>query len=218
MIMQRRYILAGALIVSCLIFAIFFFRSKQFHPAAAHAPLHNEKIKGPEDAPITIVEFSDFQCPSCAKSQTPLKKFLGQFPNLIKVHFRYFPLPMHRAAFDAALSAECAAEQLKFWPYQEMLFQEQETWSHDPDPRALFMAYANSVGIERNSYQKCVGDPKITQAVENDRQSGETLQVSSTPTFFINGERLVGSKQLEEQGAGVIQKQLEAMVVKKGKN
>lgn len=179
-------------------------------------PLLEERTKGPADAPIAITEFSDFQCPSCAASQEPLKNILNQFPNLIRLQFRHFPLGMHQFALDAAKSAECASMQRNFWDYHNLLFKEQAVWSKDPDAKTLFLAYANAVKLERVGYAQCLENPQTLAHIEEDKRTGEELQVSSTPTFFINGERFVGAKQLTEKGALFIKATLESLVVRKG--
>ena len=189
--------------------------SPQMQNPVTNVKSEKQKIKGSLDAPITIVEFSDFECPSCKKGQEPLKDIYEKFPNLVQIHFKQFPLPMHRYSMDAAKSAECAAKQGKFWDYQDLLFKEQEVWSKDPDAKIIFQAFANTFGLDTQKFQQCLSDPTVVQTIEADRQTGESMQVGSTPTFFINGERMVGSKQLEDDGANIIRKKLEALVANK---
>ncbi len=208
-------IVVGVLLLICIAGLVFVVRSRQESVPASQEAADQVKTKGPSRAPITIVEFSDFQCPSCAASQKPLKALLNQFPNVIQLHFKHFPLGMHTMALAAAKHAECAARQNKFWDYQDLIFENQPVWSRDPDPGALFLAYANAVKLDMKSLQSCLEDPEIQKSIDKDKLMGEQNKVGSTPTFFINGERLVGSKQLEEEGPALIKKQLESLVQKK---
>ncbi len=220
----KKYILIGFVITVSLVSAILISRGRHQNikeTTAQHKQKKaekTEKIKGPEDAPITLVEFSDFQCPSCARSQEPLKKLVAQFPGLVQVHFRHFPLEMHHAAMDAAKSSECANSLGNFWDYQDLLFQDQQIWTRDPDPKTLFLAYANLFGFNQSQFRECLADPKILQEIQNDKHAGEALEVRSTPTFFINGERLVGFQQLTDSGPDVIRNRLSTMVAQKGKS
>ncbi len=213
---QIKYLLAGAVIIGGLALAVFAYRAAFFGKDSFRTPPpHVEKMKGSHEAAIVIHEFSDFQCPSCKFAQQPLKKILDTFSDVVAVHFHHFPLEMHPYAMDASLSAECAGKEGKFWPYHDLLFEQQETWVRDPDPKALFLAYANSLGFDRAKFMACVMDPAMRKEVEKDRQLGMGQNVSSTPTFFIGDERLVGAKQLDERGALAIKQKLEALASKK---
>lgn len=217
----KRYLMIGILIIAILgllVFASKFFRKTAAQPEQTATTIKkNPKTKGPQDAPIIIMEFSDYQCPACAAAEEPLKELLVQFPELVQVHFHHFPLQMHPHANDASNSAECAAKQSKFWEYHTLLFKEQQIWSRDPDPKTLFNAYANTVGLNQQDYEACLKNPEIQSVIDTDRRLGERLEVRSTPTFFINGERAVGSKQLSESGPVIIRKQLDQMVKAKSK-
>jgi len=210
-----RKITIGLFIVACLIGVVFTVRANKSSKPEEPVNPRAEKIKGPLDAPVTLLEFSDFQCPSCAFAQVPIKKIMDKFPNMIQLHAYHFPLAMHRYGMDASIAAECAAEQSRFWPYHDKLFQEQAKWSADPDARTLFLAYANEIDLNREVFKSCFVNPETRRKVELDRDAGIKLQVGSTPTFFIGEDRLVGAKQLEEQGPQVIQRKLESLVQKK---
>lgn len=211
-----RRILIAVIVVGLLVASVWVARWYVQSNQKSDSDIASGKIFGPPDAPITIVEFSDFECPSCAKSQLILKKLIEQFPGLIQIQFRQFPLSMHTHAMEASKFSECAAEQGKFWFYQELLFQERASWSRDPDVATLFRAYANAGKLNRAQYERCLKDPKIAGGIEKDRELGLSLQVGSTPTFFINGERLVGSQQLEQRGAELIEKFLAMALDSKG--
>ena len=175
-------------------------------------PHHEIKALGPDSAPITITEFSDFQCPSCAFAQEPLKDLIKQFPEMIRVEFKHFPLEMHRFAKKASIFSECALEHGKFWEYQDLLFDKQSIWSRDPDADTLFLAFGNTLGISPIKLLECQANPGTERRVALDKQSGDALKVQSTPTFFINSERVVGGKQLKEAGPGIVKKILQSVV------
>ncbi len=212
---QIRKIVTGCFIVACLAGVVFAVRAGKTSQAEKPINPRAEKIKGPPDAPIMLLEFSDFQCPSCAYAQASVKKLMDKFPEMIQVHAYHFPLAMHRYGMDASIAAECAAAQKVFWPYHDKIFEAQKAWSSDPDARTLFLAYANEMDMDREAFKSCFMDPETRRKVEADRDAGIKLQVSSTPTFFIGEDRLVGAKQLEEQGPQIIQKKLESFVQKK---
>jgi len=197
-------LMVAAILLTVLVIGVTTVRNAQKNSDVANT----RKIKGPKNAPITIVEFSDFQCPSCAKSQVPLKSLLNQFPDSIQLQFHHFPLQMHPMAFDAAKFSECALRQNKFWEFHDWLFGNQETWSKSPDVMTLFFKSAKGLGLNLDQLAVCLSDPQVVSAIERDKQMGTGLQVSSTPTFFINGERLVGTNQLSQNGAVMIQNKL----------
>lgn len=196
--------IVGAILLSVLMIAVTIARNAGRN-SEANIP---DKIKGPKDAPITIIEFSDFQCSSCAKSQVPLKNLFNQFPELIQLQFHYFPLQMHPMAYEAARFSECALRQNKFWKFHDWLFDNQEKWSKDANVTTLFFKSAKEIDMNLDQLAACLSDAKLNSAIERDKQMGVRLQVHSTPTFLINGERLVGANQLSQNGLSVIQNKL----------
>ena len=133
----------------------------------------------------------------------------NEFPEQLQVEFRHYPLEhVHRWALTAALFAECAGEQGKFWQYHDRLFAEQAKWSVAPGAQVLFSQYASELGLNLQGLSECIQNPKTLHRVRNDAASGKTKQVRSTPTIFINDHLLVGAKQLEEQGRTIINEEL----------
>ncbi len=201
---KLKRLVVSAILLSVLVIGVTIARNVK-RDSEANIP---GKIKGSKNAPITIIEFSDFQCPSCAKSQSPLKALFNQFPGLIQLQFHHFPLQMHAMAFDAARASECALKQNKFWEFHDWLFDNQEKWSKDANATTLFFKSAKEIGVDLDQFAACLSDSTVNTAIERDKQMGAGLQVHSTPTFFINGERLVGSNQLSQDGLSVIQRKL----------
>lgn len=148
---------------------------------------------GPADAPVTIVEFSDFQCPYCQKSVATLKELRRLYGDKIRVVYRDYPGPNHPQAASAAEAAQCAGDQGKFWEFHDLLFtrQTRETgWDYE--------ALARDLGLQTGEFSACLNTGRYREEVRKDLQDGLALGIASTPTFFINGRPLVGAQPLAE--------------------
>ncbi len=156
-------------------------------------------LLGNKDAKVTVVEFSDFQCPFCEKFFTETEKQLYDTyikTNKIAFAYRHYPLSsIHPLAQKAAEAAECANEQSKFWDYHNVLFQNQTSWSPQTaeDVAQTFTNYASDLGLDTVQFASCLESEKYKQQVATDTADGDKAQVDGTPTFFINGRRVVGA-------------------------
>jgi len=150
---------------------------------------------GPAEAPVTIVEFVDYECPWCREHATQvLPRLLERNADAVLYVVRHFPFPaLHPNAMIAALAAECAFEQDGFWEYRAAIFGEEP-----PLTRARLREHAAAVGLDLGGFDACLESESARQAVAHDLLDGWELQVSGTPTFFVNGRRLRGEIQLEE--------------------
>lgn len=148
---------------------------------------------GADDAPITIIEFSDFECPYCRRSVPLLKELLTKYPGKLKLVYRDFPGPNHQQALSAAEAAQCAAEQGRFWEYHDALFIRQS-----PVTNWNFSALAEEQGLHQSPFDACMKENRYRQEVLKDLRDGLKLGVTSTPTFFINGRPLVGARPLAD--------------------
>src|SRR5688572_18499126 len=110
------------------------------------APAYRQK--GPADAPVTLVEFSDFQCPGCRAAVEPVARLQKLFEGRLRVVFKHRPWPFHRWAKDAAAAAECAGQAGRFWQYHDALFRNQEQWAKSEKAPELFARYAKAVGVD----------------------------------------------------------------------
>jgi protein-disulfide isomerase len=147
-----------------------------------------------DDCAITIVEYSEFQCPFCSRVQPDMKRILTEFKGKIRWTVRDFPLSFHDRARPAAISAKCAAEQGKYWNMYTILFDNQRNLG-DADLKS----YAEKIGLDKGKYDKCVASPATVEAkIERNFQSGVALGVSGTPAYFINGRRLSGAMPYAE--------------------
>ncbi len=158
-----------------------------------------EWIKGSQTASTTLVEYSDFQCPACG-FYYPLVKRLGEdFPNDLRIAYRHFPLrTTHPNAEAAALVAEAAGAQGKFWEMHNLLFDNQKVWSEQLDPSASFLTYATMLKLDLDEFKTDMGSQAVKDKVENDFQSGVRSGVNSTPSFFLNGRRITNPQSYDQ--------------------
>lgn len=153
--------------------------------------------KGPDDAPLVIVEFSDFGCPFCRNLWLLLETYEAEHRGQVQVRFANFPLDgscnpltdtLHPHACDAAAAALCAERQDKFWDYGSLLFEHQRALE-----RADLRGYAEQLGLDVAAFEACLDDPVIAQRVRDDIALGGRLEIGVTPTYYVNGRELEGS-------------------------
>ncbi len=151
-------------------------------------------VMGKADAPVTMVIFSDFQCPYCSKVQPLLKQVLEHNPGTLKVVFKHMPLPMHREAEPAALAAIAAQNQGKFWEMHDALF------ASKPLTREKIDQAAQQIGLDMARFKKDMNSPETRQKLAKDMMDARKAEVSGTPTLFINGRRVTNrSEQVIQQ-------------------
>lgn len=155
-------------------------------------------IKGAHAAKVTIVEYSDFECPFCARAEPTIKQILEKYPDDVQLVYKHFPLPSHSNSWKAAEASECAAEQGKFWEYHDILFENQD---------ALYITmlkdYAKQLGLNTEEFDACLDSGSMKARIENDKQEGESLGVSGTPAFFVNGKMISGAQPFSVFDAAV---------------
>jgi protein-disulfide isomerase len=144
--------------------------------------------RGPASAPVTIVEFSDFQCPFCSRITPTLDQVVSKYGNKVRLVFRQFPLPMHPNAAKAAEAALCANEQGKFWEMHDAMFKDQGGLAVD----ALKTKAAAISGINAANFNSCLDSGKQTPAVQADMKAGNKAGVNGTPAMFVNGRFISG--------------------------
>jgi protein-disulfide isomerase len=157
-------------------------------------PVDDDPQLGPENAPITIVEFSDYECPYCQKfhSET-FARLIESYPEQIRFVYRDFPLAsIHPNAASASEAANCANEQNVFWEYHDLLFSGSKGLSGD-----AYLAYAQELSLDMTAFGECVDSRRYEDEVQADFDFAARLGVRSTPTFFINGLPLVGAQPFE---------------------
>ena len=149
---------------------------------------------GPPEARVTIVEFSDFECPFCRKLQPVLQKVLERWPNEVRRVYKHSPLDRHRHAFGASKAAVCADRQGRFWEFHNALYRE----GQDMSPRGV-VSVAEELGLELGPFEACLRDESSGAAVQADRSLAGRAGVRGTPTLFVNGRRLQSPSQLESE-------------------
>jgi protein-disulfide isomerase len=149
--------------------------------------------RGPKDAPVTIVEFSDFECPYCGAAHDTVEQVMSAYAGKVRLVYRQFPLSFHPHAAKAAEASLCAADQGKFWEYHDVLFKNQKKL----EPTEL-KAHATEVGLDAQKFGQCLDSGDKKKAVDADQQAGLAAGVGGTPAFFINGIFLNGAQPIDE--------------------
>ena len=168
-------------------------------PEPPRAPVERKEVaatgpaRGPEKAPITIVEFSDFQCPFCSRAIKSVDEVLKAYPNDVRLVFRQFPLEFHKQAPKAAEAALCAGDQNKFWEFHDLLFANQQALEVPQ-----LKEHAKKAGLDSAAFDKCLDTGAKAETVKMDQEAGQKVGVNGTPAFFINGILLSGAQPFEE--------------------
>ncbi|MEW5896740.1 MAG: DsbA family protein [Nanoarchaeota archaeon] len=154
--------------------------------------METDRVLGDADAPVTLVEFSDYQCPYCGRfySETLLQiksKFIDQ--GKVKFVFRDFPLSFHPEALPAAIAANCAGEQGKYWEYHDKLFTNQQSLGVDN-----YKQWAKDLGLDIGKWESCLNDPKQKEEIAKDFRDGQNAGVQGTPASFVNGKLISGAQ------------------------
>jgi protein-disulfide isomerase len=150
---------------------------------------------GRPDAPLTILEFADFQCPGCGQWATFMEPVIKErLVNTGKARYVFydFPLSIHPNGFIASRAGRCANEQGKFWEYHGALFSNQPRWSGEADPVPTFTEMAGGAGLDSDRFEQCLRSDRFAREVSESVKLGESLGVGGTPTIFVNGQRLQG--------------------------
>ena len=146
-----------------------------------------QHVRGESSAPVTLEEFADFQCPACAKTATEMIRPLEEdYGSRLRVVFWHFPLPNHKHGREAALAAEAASLQGRFWEMHDLLYQNQAAWSQESDVHPLFYNYAQRLHLDVERFKKDLDSEQVAAQVERQREQGVARGVENTPTLFIN--------------------------------
>ena len=154
------------------------------------------KIRGEQDAPIKITEFIDFQCPACANGSKYIKGMMEQYPALIRLQLKHFPLAMHKFGVLSSQYAECSAEQGKFWDMHDMLLARQNNWKRLADARPAFDIMAIEANINKGALNECIDSGRAMKVINKNKAEGNSRNIRSTPTYIVNGKMVVGQKSL----------------------
>ncbi|HEV3467755.1 MAG TPA: thioredoxin domain-containing protein [Pyrinomonadaceae bacterium] len=164
-------------------------------PLPGAQPAHSV---GPENAPVVLEEFGDFQCPPCGRMHPVVQQIERDYGDRLRFVFRHYPLQqIHKNAFSAARAAEAAGMQGKFWEMHDIIFDNQNAWKDSAEPRTIFADYARGLGLNVEKFQADMARQEVADRVMADFQRGNSLGVSGTPTFFVNGRELPGTQALD---------------------
>lgn len=162
-------------------------------------------FRGKADAKVTLIEFSDFECPFCAKGAKIVEQLKKKYGNKLKVVFKNFPLPFHKNATDYAHGALCAHEQdkKKFWAMHDELFHmgddhDHSSHGHNHGGKMDLNEIAKKIGLDVKKFQECQKSKRFMAAIEADKKQGQEAGVKSTPTFFVNGRMISGAVPVEQ--------------------
>jgi len=179
-------------------------------------PVGDSPVLGMSDAPVTMIEFSDFQCPFCSQyfSQTlPSIEKNYVDSGKVKLVFKNMPLEnIHPNARAAALAAECANEQGKFWDYHNKLFANQKSWANlgSINATSTFKQYASQIGLDTTNFNSCVDSGKYADKVNKDSQDGASYGATGTPTFFIGNDKKGYTKLVGAQPYSTFQQAIDS--------
>jgi protein-disulfide isomerase len=163
-------------------------------------PIGDAPTKGEADAPVTIVEYSDYQCPYCARYvMETMPRIMSEYVATGQVRYAYkdFPLEFHTQAQLAAQAARCAGEQGAYWEIHDQLFASQESWSGNDNAATVFAGWATDLGLDETDFTECLESERYAAEVKADLQEGAGFGVSGTPAFFVNGQFISGAQPYE---------------------
>lgn len=141
-------------------------------------------------AKATLVEFADFQCPACATAHPTVKQILKENKGKVNFVYRHFPLPQHKNARISAQAAEAAGIQGKFWEMYDKLYENQSSWSESNSALDIFTDYAKDLELDIDQFKKDIENNELADKIQKDANDGNTLGVNSTPTFFLNNQKV----------------------------
>jgi protein-disulfide isomerase len=149
-------------------------------------------VRGNAAAPVTIVEFSDFQCPFCVRARPTVARVREAYGDKVRWVFRHFPLGFHQYAEKAGEAASCAGDQGRFWEMHDKLWENSTKLGVDD-----LKTYAGALGLDRQAFDKCLDSGRHAGELQRDMDAGASYGVSGTPAFFVNGRPLVGAQPFE---------------------
>ncbi len=187
-------------LVCSLIFIVVLWSRPAPPPAMSVPPVASDDYtKGAEAGPIVLIEYLDFECEACGAYYPVIKNMEKEFGEKVTFVARYFPLPGHRNALPAALAAEAAGRQDKFWEMHDLLFERQKEWGEKQVATPeIFEGFAAELGLDMDKFRADVASPEVKARIQRDMDSGRALGVNSTPSFFLNAERLENPKSEQE--------------------
>jgi protein-disulfide isomerase len=216
----RPFLIIAIVFIAAVVGAAFLFRSSRNKDSFTTTPTNSPSLpsgakpdrKLPAGVVVTLEEFGDYQCPPCGALHPALKSLKQEFgPNLNFV-FRNLPLTMiHKNALAAAQAAEAARVQNRFWEMHDLLYESQDLWKDDINPRTIFLKFASDLGLDAARFGRDMDDKQVQMRIEADKDAAAQLGVTGTPTILIEGRQL----RPEATTADGIRKGVELMMARK---
>jgi protein-disulfide isomerase len=192
---RKEVLVMGVILIAIIAIGFLLMRTDKTQTVDSGKIIRDDShMTGSQGAKMTIVEFGDYQCPSCGAAHPILKQILAQYqsnPNFNFV-FRNFPLPMHANALPAAEAAEAAGAQGKYWEMHDKLYENQGEWSENINALAVFANYAQQIGLDVDKFTTDIRNSKYKDFISADANDALALSLNATPTFFVNGTMQVG--------------------------
>ncbi len=157
-----------------------------------------DHVKGATTSPVTIIEYSDFQCPACGAYFPLVEQTLKESAIPVLFVYRHFPLTQHANAVPASQASEAAGKQGKFWEMHELIFTNQKNWEESKTAKTIFESYAKELKLDMEKYAIDIESEETMDKINNDQKSGIKAGVVSTPTFYINGKKIDNPKNNEQ--------------------
>jgi protein-disulfide isomerase len=206
---MKRYlplIIVAVVAVATLGSGAMLYRAKLPHPltipedksVSREGDAESMHVRGNANAQVTLEEFGDFQCPPCGSISGFLDELVKEYDPHLRIVFRNLPLEMHQHAREAALAAEAAGLQGRFWEMHDVLYREQATWSKADNPRELFDSYAGMIGLNVDQFKKDMEGEKARARVDSDQDRANSLGVNVTPEVFINDHQMAPADKTPE--------------------
>jgi len=158
--------------------------------AALLADTGGGHVRGPENPAVTLIEYGDYECPTCATFHPIVSELMRRMPSELELEFHHYPIPVGANSITAAAAAEAAGEQGRYWDMHDALYDTQSQWRGRANDPELFVSMAGQLGLDTDRFREDIESQEILARIMADRQRGDRAGVAGTPTFFINGRRL----------------------------
>ncbi len=190
--MSKRFlIILAALVVVFFGFITLNHNKKNKDGSSSASTQATNHVVGAGNKKVTLVEYGDYQCPSCGAYYSPIKQIVAKYGDDITFQFRNFPLTqIHQNAMAGHRAAEAAGKQNKYWEMHDMLYERQQSWSTASNPAQIMEDYATELALNVDQFKKDYNSSEVNSAINADIKAGTELKVSATPTFFLNGQKL----------------------------
>ena len=208
---QKRIVICVAVVLVLLVTVIGVWKGASI-PTSAKGPvvkalteavLPTDWTKGSGSPKVSLVEYSDFQCPACGAYYPLIEKVFADNQNNLAFTYRHFPLPQHKNALAAAYAAEAAGAQGKFWQMHELIFTHQADWSESDTAEAIFEGYATDLKLDMTNFKATRDAQETKDSVAHDLETGKDAGVNSTPSFYVNGKKIENPRSAEEFEAAI---------------